>query len=448
LLTRAPVVHLRKEILSKLKKLIKDPRLFLLDAYYNRVNQNISKSNKVVFVIGFSTWKTYLRKYFSEYKLDFIPKNISTEDFNKQYRKKILKHKSNCQVFVWGFKFPQYIQEFLLDNEIKIVYVEDGFIRSIQLGATKAPPMSLTLDSKTTYFDATKESELENLLNNYNFSENLKIIEDSKKLIKKILDNDISKYNNDPSVDIMQIYGKKDSKRILVIGQVEDDASIKYGCKKKMTNNDLVRLAYKENPEAQIIYKPHPDVLHGYRERGSNPNEVSDIAMILTQNISLSSAFNTIDHVYTITSLSGFEALLRGIKTTTICCPFYSGWGLTDDRQINKRRKRKLNIVELFAISYIIYPQYFDTETGNNITLENVIDKIIDDKKDLNFKSISISGLKQICLKLPQEIIEKFEKEANYLNISVEDLIKIYLADKITQIEKHKILVQQNLGEK
>lgn len=59
--------------------------------------------------------------------------------------------------------------------------------------------------------------------------------------------------------------------------------------------------------------------------------------------------------------LAGFEALLRGKKVTTVGAPFYSGWGLTDDRQQIARRDRKLSIEEIFAGAYILYPFYYQT---------------------------------------------------------------------------------------
>ncbi|MFP3353495.1 hypothetical protein R0K04_19110, partial [Pseudoalteromonas sp. SIMBA_153] len=42
-----------------------------------------------------------------------------------------------------------------------------------------------------------------------------------------------------------------------------------------------------------------------------------------TQSIHLVDALESINHVYTITSLGGFEALLRGKKVTVLGRPFY-----------------------------------------------------------------------------------------------------------------------------
>ncbi|URK88607.1 hypothetical protein LP421_16370 [Rhizobium sp. RCAM05350] len=171
--------------------------------------------------------------------------------------------------------------------------------------------------------------------------------------IRFLLETGVSKYNSDTRTDIDRLYGPKSGKRVLVIGQVEDDASIQFGCLSSVTNNDLVRLAAKENPGAHIIYKPHPDILNRVRLAQSDPQDVQHLCQIITQPLSMSQAFETIDHVYTITSLAGFEALLRGLKVTTYGCPFYAGWGLTDDRQPNERHGRALTIEALFAGAYL-----------------------------------------------------------------------------------------------
>lgn len=360
--------------MSKLTKFFKHPVMFFEDAAKNK--KKLKEGKPKIFVVGFSTWKTYLRMYFSEYDLIFLPKDIKKSQFNAQYKKNILSLKDSCHVFIWGFKAPQYILDFLREEKVPTKFVEDGFVRSVQLGATKAPPMSLCLDSKTPYFDATRPSELEDLLNNFDFNSKPKLLSQAKEGIELLLKTGVSKYNNSQEVNIEKIYGPKTLKRVLVLGQVEDDASIQYGCEKKLTNNDVVKLAVKENPNAQVVYKPHPDVLNGHRPYQSNPAEVESIALVLKQDVPLANAFETVDHVYTITSLGGFEALLRGIRVTTLGAPFYSGWGLTDDRQISTRRKRSLNIEELFAISYIVYPNYYCVETGRKVSFSEVVEQL------------------------------------------------------------------------
>lgn len=359
--------------MSKLTKFFRDPVMFFRDAASNR--RATTRTGVPTYVVGFSTWKQYMRKYFSDRNLMFLPRDISEQEFNHVWKRKILSDKSS-EIFIWGFKAPVYLLDFAKKSNVKVVFVEDGFIRSINLGATKAPPMSLCLDTRTPYFNSQTASDLEVLLNEYDFSANAALLDRADKAIQLLLNSGVSKYNDASAVDIEKIYGPKTGKRILVIGQVEDDASIKFGCETAITNNDLVRMAAQENPGAQIIFKPHPDVLAGHRGGYSNPGDVANICHILKDKIPLAQAFETIDHVYTITSLAGFEALLRGIKVTTVGAPFYSGWGLTDDRQATSRRVRKLNINELFAGAYLLYPQYFEPETGERRELEYIISKI------------------------------------------------------------------------
>ena len=72
----------------------------------------------------------------------------------------------------------------------------------------------------------------------------------------------MSKYNHQPYVDVAPIYGIKNRKRILVLGQVPYDDSLKYGGGIGITLLDVVNKAIEENPEAQIIVKPHPMTLN------------------------------------------------------------------------------------------------------------------------------------------------------------------------------------------
>lgn len=324
------------------------------------------------FVVGFSAWKKSFRGYFPDRDMIFFPKDIKNDDFEDIYKPRMTLN-SDAEVFIWGNDTPNFIKDFLKNSTFRTFYIEDGFVRSVKLGATKAPPMSLSIDSRTPYFNAREASDLEVLLKTYNFDQNPALMERAEKALALFLDHSISKYNFSEPVDVQDLYGIKDRKRVLVVGQVEGDASIVYGCSSQKTNNDVVKLAAKENPGAQILYKPHPDVLNGLRPEQSSPKDVEHLCQVLTQNLSLPDALKTVDHVYTITSLAGFEASLRGIKTTTIGCPFYAGWGFTDDRQPNKRRTRTLSPLQVFAASYLLYPKYFDPETGKSRTFEETI---------------------------------------------------------------------------
>jgi len=337
------------------------------------------KENKktTAFVFRVSKWKQpFVNNFLSEYKLLYSP-----SDNWLFLLKPIIGRKTDKVFIIWGSKDDNKICEFAYKYNIPIYRLEDGFVRSVGLGSTHTPPYSLCLDRRGIYYDSTRPSDLEDILNTYNFSSDKDLIERSKECIRLIKKLGVSKYNHIDKKSINEIYGDKIQKRILVIGQVEDDASIIKGSNKKWTNNELVHLASKENPDAEIIYKPHPDVLSGRRLNQSNPQSIKHLAKVIEEPISLVDSFQTIDHVYTITSLSGFEAIIRGLTVTTVGAPFYSGWGLTDDRQIVNRRKRNLRIEELFAGAYLLYPIYFDPIKNNELTLEETIIKISSDDR-------------------------------------------------------------------
>lgn len=330
------------------------------------------KDKRTAFVFKVSKWKQpYIIKFFPEYRLLFLP-----SDQWLFLLKPIIRMKSNKVFIIWGYKYDTEVCEFAHNLNIPVYRLEDGFIRSVGLGSMHAPPYSLCLDKKGIYFDSTKPSDLEDILNTYDFSYDQELLDLSIECLTLIKKLGVSKYNHVNKKSIKEVYGEKIKKRILVIGQVEDDASILKGSNRKWTNNELVQLASEENPESEIIYKPHPDVLTGRRPYQSNPKEIKHLAKVIEEPLSLVDSLQTIDHVYTITSLSGFEALIRGITVTTVGAPFYSGWGLTDDRQIVTRRRRTLCIEELFAGAYLLYPRYFDPNKDESINLKEAILRI------------------------------------------------------------------------
>lgn len=333
------------------------------------MGENWSKSEAmpVAFMFGFNPWKReHSSKFFSEYRTAFV---FGQGDLKRL--QPFIKKAGQVVFIVWGFKEPDGLTAYATKKGIQVFRVEDGFVRSVGLGAAHTFPLSIAVDSKTLYFNARQPSDLEGLLNTYEPSAEL--LQRAKECRLQLIQQGVSKYNHTAQADISKIYGEKKAKRILVIGQVEDDASIQYGLEAKMTNNDLVRAAAQENPESEIIYKPHPDVLGGYRKAYSNPMDVTDIAKVVTEPLGIVDALQTIDHVYTMTSLVGFEALIRGIPVTCYGSPFYAGWGLTMDKQPNERRKRKRSLDELFAISYLVYPRYMNPDTGEHIELEEAM---------------------------------------------------------------------------
>ncbi|WP_236096565.1 capsular polysaccharide export protein, LipB/KpsS family [Bacillus sp. SB49] len=351
------------------KAIVGDKGYAKLASSVHKIKPKQKTEKTVAFMIGFSLWKRdHVQSFYPEYQMIFVEEKQSVGKTLKQ-----AKQYDDVVFIVWGYKEHQKMKSFAQNYGIPLYRMEDGFIRSVDLGAAHSIPLSMCLDSKALYYDSTEASDLEDILNNHPFSEDNELMDKARTTMKLLTNLEISKYNNVSKKNTEKIYGPKTQKRILVVGQVEDDASIAKGSARKMTNNDLVWLAKTENPDAQIIYKPHPDVLFGKRAMQSNPEDVAHIAQVIREPLSLNDAFKTIDHVYTITSLAGFEALIRGISVTTVGAPFYSGWGLTDDRQEVARRNRTLTIDEIFAAAYLLYPKYISPFTKEEISAEEAV---------------------------------------------------------------------------
>ena len=82
-----------------------------------------------------------------------------------------------------------------------------------------------------------------------------------------------------------------------------------------------------------------------------------------------------VDELHTMTSLAGFEALLRGRRVVVYGRPFYAGWGLTIDR-LPQDRGRRLTLDELVAGVLILYPRYLDPLTRLPCGPEIVIERL------------------------------------------------------------------------
>jgi capsular polysaccharide export protein len=82
--------------------------------------------------------------------------------------------------------------------------------------------------------------------------------------------------------------------------------------------------------------------------------------------------------LHTITSLSGFEALMRDVPVTAWGQPAYAGWGLTEDRDPIARRTRRLSLDELIAGMLILYPRYLDPVTRLPCGPEILLDRLAD----------------------------------------------------------------------
>ncbi|WP_295046819.1 capsular polysaccharide biosynthesis protein [uncultured Paracoccus sp.] len=247
--------------------------------------------------------------------------------------------------------------------------VEDGFLRSRGLGAELTPPLSLVADDLGIYYDPTRESRLERLIA---AGPPPGGVVRAERLIAAIRAAGLSKYNLTGSYRPVA----SDRPRILVPGQVQDDASIRLGAGPERTNLDLLRRVRRDNPDAHLIFKPHPDVEAGLRPGAIDATGLADEIAAGADPIAL---LAHVDQVWTITSTLGFEALLRGIPVTTLGAPFYAGWGLTRDLgPVPPRRTARPDLAALAHACLIAYPRYRDPVTGLPCPAEVAVDRLRD----------------------------------------------------------------------
>ena len=328
---------------------------------------------KRIFLFGFSRWKhDYIKPFLAEYsdaKICFI-NPIFASEYGLACRKGLKKY-ADVEIFIWGCKEFAEVQEFARANNIKITRVEDGFIRSVALGSDLTQPYSQVFDDIGIYFDATCPSKLENILNYHNFDKRL--LQQADTLITKLINSKLSKYNKDVHRELNL---PSNMRKILVPGQVENDASIKFGGR-GMTNLELLKKVRQAKPDEYIIYKPHPDVLSGNRLGDVLEEQVLQYCDEIITDISMASVLCVVDEVHTITSLTGFEGLLYGKDVYTYGMPFYAGWGLTNDALVESRRQRKLSLTEVVAAAYIIYPSYIHPNTLKPCSVIELINELI-----------------------------------------------------------------------
>jgi capsular polysaccharide export protein len=312
-----------------------------------------------IYAIGFNYhWRSILKTFLQGSSLQFVntPQQVP----------------SNSQAVIWGRR--DVSKE--LDPSVRLLRLEDGFLRSVGLGIQFSRPLSWVADQQGLYFDATTASDLETLLNEHPLSTELQ--QQAEILIQQLVSQGISKYNTG---QLQWQRPETPKKVILVTGQVESDASIRYGAQHIKTNIGLLQAVRAFNPDAYLIYKPHPDVVAGGRACGVGEQEAIKFCDLVLKDVNITSVISNVDEVHVLTSLSGFEALLRGKTVHCYGLPFYAGWGLTTDHCKSERRQRKLVLPQLVAATLMLYPLYICRYSGYYCTAEQTLTQLMEWRK-------------------------------------------------------------------
>jgi capsular polysaccharide export protein len=319
------------------------------------VGETAKKYPAVLYACGFSVWKKpIVRRFFPESNIVFLH-NVSQVP-------------SGNTLIVWGRKnTPDK-----LPVDVQIIYLEDGFLRSVGLGADLVQPVSWVIDGRGIYYDATQPSDLEVLLQATEFTSELLVR--AAHFRERIVSAGLTKYN----VGSHSWHRPSGVEHVILVpGQVESDASIRFGAPNICANLGLLRAVREANPNAYLLYKPHPDVVAGLRRQGQHEDESKSWCDEIIVDAAMGDLLQQVDEVHTLTSLTGFEALMRNKKVTCYGQPFYAGWGLTSDVVPIVRRSRQLSLDMLVAGALILYPTYISRVTGKLITAELALNELL-----------------------------------------------------------------------
>jgi capsular polysaccharide export protein len=273
---------------------------------------------------------------------------------------------------IWPSRVPAALPEEAARQGVAVARVEDGFIRSRGLGAGLHPPGSVVVDRTGIYYDGGRPNDLETLLATHAFPPDL--LERARRLRTRICASGVTKYGARGGAMIDLPAGRR---TVLAVGQVDDDLSVRLGGAGVEGNLDFLTRVRRAEPDAWIIYRPHPDVQAGHRKGHIPDAVVLAYADLIDTGAPLMDLVQAVDAVHVLSSLTGFEALMRGCAVTVHGMPFYAGWGLTRDlAQAPARRGRPLDLDALVAAALLLYPLYLDPLTGLPCGPELLVDRL------------------------------------------------------------------------
>lgn len=338
------------------------------------------------YAVGFSGWKRPFVKPFlngPNSEVSFVRERTLTARLNGSRPDRVV---------TWGQRMSCATHSALLERGIPVLYMEDGFLRSNTLGSELSRPLSVVLDSRGIYYDATRPSDLEVILQSHEFSERERNA--GRALIEAVRSRRLSKYNVQDDSPLVLPPGPRGPVH-LVVGQVDDDAAITLGTGEVNSNAALLRTVRERNPEAFLVFKPHPDVLAGNR-KGALCREVLELADWVESSRAIAACLDVSETVHTMTSLVGFEALLRNLKVETYGVPFYAGWGLTRDFMKCARRTRRLTLEELVFACLELYPRYYSDSHGCFVSAREAIVELANARDAHGRGTVGASSFRQL----------------------------------------------------
>ena len=286
--------------------------------------------------------------------------------------------------FLWGNNFSYRNAATLVDamkTGATLVVCEDGWLRSADTWANRAAPpryrhgCSVVFDTVGCYCDATRESIVERMLNDTGLVVTPEERRKARRLIDRIVGEKLTKYNHQP-FDVPLI-GRPGRRKVLVVDQSYGDFAIRNGWADDSTFKRMLADAVRDNPDADVIVKTHPDTMTGRRKGYYDSLKEQGNVFRATMPVNPYSLMEPVDKVYVCSTQFGFEALMAGKDVYVYGMPFYAGWGVTHDMQDNPRRTNRRSLEELFYVFYVLYTRWYNPDTGILCSMEEAVEWLL-----------------------------------------------------------------------
>lgn len=321
------------------------------------------------YVVAKINWRKLLRTAMPTRKITFIEME-EVETVIRALSPEFLQE-NPTELILYNMPHNPKISDICRNYNLPLYHLDPGLYAFLYADATK-PPLSFVVHPNFPYSNNIRGSHLYNTILSTDFSDpsNAQLLDRMRNMIHFIKEKKLSKYNNHHNLS--KPIEHSVTRNILIIGDnpAKTDINIKF----KTRDIDLVRAAKRDHPHANLVYKPHPF------EDISNNTDVdlirSHVKHVLDQHESIDTIFDQVDLVYTTSSQLGLDALIRGIPVITFGQPWYSGWGLTTDRNQELRKAATKTIEELLSALCFDCTFYFDWDTKQSITFEESLQKL------------------------------------------------------------------------
>jgi capsule polysaccharide export protein KpsC/LpsZ len=153
------------------------------------------RSKPRIAALNFASWKRDIfRKALAEFDVKFIRLRDGENSISHAHSKRGFE-----AIVIWGYPNLDWVDDTAKRLGIPIWRIEDGFLRSVGLGANHVAPLSYFLDRTGIHFDPSTPSDLENTLLTYDFDADPALMERARNVIEGMSSPGISEYGSFPA---------------------------------------------------------------------------------------------------------------------------------------------------------------------------------------------------------------------------------------------------------